>query len=74
MAKCCDSDSYIDGGFRVFGPTTMGGMHCWYFPTEELAKTFAEHQARETGENVIICEYIGRFRPVKSPVEWIAKR
>ena len=67
-----ERDTKIRTGYRVIGPNTCDGqLHSWFMPSREMADNFAKQLARDTGAEVDVCKYVGSWRIVPNPVEFI---
>lgn len=65
-------DDKVDSGFRVIGHNTSdGALHAWCFPTLEAANHFAKHLCEDTGQDVAVTQFLGRWRRAKPPVEFV---
>lgn len=67
-----DRDHKPSGGYRVIGPnTTDGAETCWYFHTLDTANTFAKTLCEDTGAIVEVARFVGHWRPMAPPVEFV---
>lgn len=57
--------------YKVVGPNlTDGQISYWHYTDLEQAKTFAEELCGNCGEEVIVCQLIGTYRPLKHPTKY----
>ncbi len=61
----------IRSGFRVFGHTSTGEFHGWYFPTLEEANSFAKLMAADLGFEYDVLKYVGTWKRTAAPTEFI---
>lgn len=58
--------------YRVVGDNNCSGdLHCWGFDDLEYANKFAKQLSETTGKNVEVCQYLGSWRPIVQPVEFV---
>jgi hypothetical protein len=68
-------DYKIDDGFRVIGRNTSdGALTMWYFPSLKEAQHFAQMLCGETGADVTVTKFLGRWRVAIPPVEFVPEQ
>lgn len=56
--------------YKVIGHTIGGEPSWWHYTNLEHANAFAKQLAGNTGEDVLVCQLIGTWKPQLLPVEY----